>query len=92
MSMNCHDIEKIPFSSDALLWDEQPKMDKVELRTRAAISCTILTAVAGALRRCPTLAVLVPRRVGRLALHPATTIIIAQLIAARALSPRFGRA
>jgi hypothetical protein len=32
-----------------------------------------LLAVAGALRRCPPLAVLALRRVGRLALHPATT-------------------
>jgi hypothetical protein len=30
-------------------------------------------AVAGALRCCPPLAVLALRRVGRLALHPATT-------------------
>jgi len=39
----------------------------------------ILTAVAGALLRCLTLAVLVPRRVRRLALHPATTARIAYM-------------
>jgi len=57
-----------------------------EVRHRAEISCTILTAVAGALLRCLTLAVLVPRRARRLALHPATTARIAQLIPARRLS------
>ena len=45
----------------------------------------ILAAVAGALLRCLTLAVLVPRRVGRLALHPATAPIISQLIPGRRL-------
>ena len=50
--------------------------------------CTILTAVAGALRRCLPLAVLVPRRDRRLAPHPATTAILAQLIPARCHSRR----
>jgi hypothetical protein len=44
-----------------------------DLRARAGIICTFLLAVAGALRRCPPLAVLALRRVERLALHPATT-------------------
>ncbi len=43
-----------------------------EVRHRTGISCTILLAVAGALLRCRALAVLVPRRTRRLALHPAT--------------------
>ena len=54
------------------------------VRHRAGYS-TILTTVAGALRRCLPLAVLVPRRDRRLELHPATTAIIAQLIPARRL-------
>jgi hypothetical protein len=45
------------------------------LRTKGPRSnkLAFLLAVAGALRRCPPLAVLALRRVGRLALHPATT-------------------
>ncbi len=57
------------------------------LRHRAGTSCTILLAVAGALRGCPPLAVLVLRRVGRP--HSAFRYDrqIAHLIPARRLIP-----
>jgi hypothetical protein len=50
--------------------------EELKLRARAGIICTFLLAIAGALRRCPPLAVLALRRVGRLASHPATKVVI----------------
>ncbi len=57
----------------SVLPDESPLPGAtlVQLRPRAGISCTFSLVVAGALLRCPPLAVLARRRVVRLASHPA---------------------
>jgi hypothetical protein len=74
----------------------QIKIEKGRLQSfRAAIGAKVPTrnelwmsmALVGALRRCPTLAVLALRRAGRLASHPARTTSIFTIYSWWVLNP-----